>query len=195
MLDNVQTKLHAHLVPRRCGLAIALDEAQVAATNILAGKFISPSALAAYWNARNPPSVLFDKNEIHRHLRRGFLTPLSATLSRIQATMVILGTALSLQDADHVYTAVGKETNFIRITDFPLFDEHEVNKILSDLVDLSGCEIPPSKRRKLSGRPRFSLGIVNLLFATGSIQDSKPNILEGTVAKRIEGVKHGLRDG
>ncbi|KAG0074188.1 hypothetical protein BGZ90_010963, partial [Linnemannia elongata] len=167
MLDDVQTKLHAHIDPRCRGLVIALDEAQAAATNILAGKFISPSALAAYWNTRNPPSVLFDKNEIHRHHRRGFLTPLSATLSRMQATLVILGTAISLQDVD---------------------------RILSDLVDMSGCEIPPAKRRKLSGRPQFSLGIVNLLFATDSIQDSKQNILESAVAKQIEGVKHDLRD-
>lgn len=59
---------------------------------------------------------------------------------------------------------------------------------------MSGCEIPPAKRRKLSGRPQFSLGIVNILFATGSIQDSKQNILESTVAKQIESVKHDLRD-
>ncbi|KAF9297131.1 hypothetical protein BGZ88_010966 [Linnemannia elongata] len=59
---------------------------------------------------------------------------------------------------------------------------------------MSGCEIPPAKRRKLSGRPQFSLGIVNLLFATSSIQDSKQNILESTVAKQIEGVKHDLWD-
>lgn len=69
-----------------------------------------------------------------------------------------------------------------------------VKKILSDLIDMSGCEIPPAKRRKLSGRPQFSLGIVNILFATGSIQDSKQNILESTVAKQIESVKHDLRD-
>ncbi|KAK5808733.1 hypothetical protein F5H01DRAFT_324052 [Linnemannia elongata] len=169
MLDNVQTKLHAHLEPRCCGLAIALDEAQVAATKILAGKFTSPSAMAAYWNARNPPSVLFDKDEIHRHHRRGFLTPLSATLSRMQATLVILGTAISLQDVDREYTSIGEDNNFIRITDFPLFDEDD-------------------------GRPQFSLGIVNILFATGSIQDSKQNILESTVAKQIESVKHDLRD-
>lgn len=123
MLDNVQTKLHAHLEPRCCGLALALDEAQVAATKILAGKFISPSAMAAYWNARNPPSVLFDKDEIHRHHRRGFLTPLSATLSRMQATLVILGTAISLQDVDREYTSIVEDNNFIRITDFLLFDE------------------------------------------------------------------------
>jgi hypothetical protein len=35
MLDVVQTKLHAHLDPRRHGLAIALDEAQVAATSVV----------------------------------------------------------------------------------------------------------------------------------------------------------------
>lgn len=196
MLDVVQTKLHSHLDPRHLGLAIALDEAQAAATSILPGQFISPSALAAYWNTRNSPSVLFDdKNEIHRHLRRGFLTPLSATLSRMQSTLVILGTALSLQDADHIYTAVGKPTNFIRITDFPIFDQEDVGKMLSGLVDLTECEIPPFKRRRLSGRPRFALGIVNYLVTTSLTQDTKQITLDSAVDYTIEYVKRGLRDG
>ena len=54
----------------------------------------------------------------------------------MQATLVILGAALSLQDADHVYSAVGKLTNFTRITDFPQFDEDDVSKMLSELVDM-----------------------------------------------------------
>ncbi|KAF9415354.1 hypothetical protein BGZ94_000118 [Podila epigama] len=196
MLGVVQTKLRVHLDTRRLGLAIALDEAQAAATSILAGRFISPSALAAYWNTRNSPSVLFDdKNEIHRHLRRGFLTPLSATLSRMQATLVILGTALSLQDADHVYTAVGKPTNFIRITDFPVFDQEDVSKMLSELVDLTDCEIPAAKRRKLSGRARFSIGIVNHLITTGPTQKPKQVTLDNAVDHTIEHVTRGLRSG
>ncbi|KAG0279581.1 hypothetical protein BGZ96_001905 [Linnemannia gamsii] len=201
MLYDVQTKLHSHLEPRRRSLVIALDEAQAAATSILADKFISSSALAAYWITRNPPSALFDaKGEIHRHHRRGFLAPLSATLNRMQATLnrmqatlVILGTALSLLDADHVYAAVGKDINFTRITNFPQFDKDNVYKILLDLVDFSGCEIPPAKRHKLSGRARLSLGIINHLFATGSIEDSKQEILENAIDKRIESVKFDLR--
>ncbi|KAH7055030.1 hypothetical protein BKA57DRAFT_501557 [Linnemannia elongata] len=119
-LDKVQTKLRSLLVPKRLGLVIALDEAQVAATGILSEKLISPSALIKNRNA------LFDsKNQIKSKFRRGFLTPLSATLSNMQATLVILGTALSLQDADHVYSAIAKHTNFSRITDFPRFDEND----------------------------------------------------------------------
>jgi hypothetical protein len=111
-LDKVQTKLRSLLVPKRLGLVIALDEAQVAPTGILPEKLIAPPALAEYWNTRNSPSVLFDdKNEIHRHHRRGFLTPLSGTLSNLQATLVILGTAISLQDADSLYSAIAKPTN------------------------------------------------------------------------------------
>ncbi|KAK3805240.1 MAG: hypothetical protein JOS17DRAFT_49006 [Linnemannia elongata] len=120
MLGEVQTKLHLLLVPRRLGLVIALDEAQVAVTGILSGKLISPSALM-----KNRDALLDSKNQIQSKFRRGFLTPLSATLSNMQATLVILGTALSLQDADHVYSAVGKLTNFTRITDFPQFDEDD----------------------------------------------------------------------
>ncbi|KAF9408942.1 hypothetical protein BGZ94_002143 [Podila epigama] len=194
MLDKVQTKLHSLLDPKGLGLVIALDEAQSAANSILAGKLIAPSALAAYWNTRNSPSALFDdKNEIHRRHRRGFLTPLSATLSNLQATLVILGTALSLQDADHVYSAVGKRTNFTRITDFPRFDENDVNRMLSDLVDLSDCDIPSAKRRKLSGRARFSLGIINHLVATGPTHESKQATLDSAITHTIEHVKSGLR--
>ncbi|KAG0041143.1 hypothetical protein BGZ89_007644, partial [Linnemannia elongata] len=134
MLRETQINLHTLLVPRRLGLVIALDEAQVAATGILSEKLISPSALIKNRNA------LFDsKNQIQSKFRGGFLTPLSATLSNMQATLVILGTALSLQDADHVYSAITKHTNFSRITDFPRFDEND--KILSDLVDMSDCDL------------------------------------------------------
>ncbi|KAF9133376.1 hypothetical protein BGX30_012315, partial [Mortierella sp. GBA39] len=130
MLDDVQTKLRSLLVPKRLGLVIVLDEAQVAVTYILYGKLLSPSALM------KNSDVLFDSNNhIRSNFRRGFLTPLSATLSNMQATLVILGTALTLQDADHVYSATAKPTYFSRITDFPRFDEDDVNKILSDLVD------------------------------------------------------------
>ncbi|KAG0247823.1 hypothetical protein DFQ27_001554, partial [Actinomortierella ambigua] len=196
MIYGIQDNLHALLKPRRLGLAIALDEAQAAVNSILPGRFISPPALAAYWNPRNPPSVLFDdNNEIQLHHRRGFLAPLTATLSRMRATLVILGTALSLHDADHLYNAIGKETNFIRITEFPQFDEEDIQQILSSLIDLSECEIPPFKRRRLSGRARFSLGIINYLVATGSTQDFKQNILENGVEKTIEDVKRDLRNG
>ncbi|KAI7831543.1 hypothetical protein BC939DRAFT_437369 [Gamsiella multidivaricata] len=110
-------------------------------------------------------------------------------------TLVILGTALSLQDADHVYSAVGKLTNFTKITDFPRFDEDDVNKVLSDLVDMSGCDIPSAKCRKLSGRARFSINIVNRLVATGFIQDSKQATLDNAINYTIEHVMSGLRNG
>ncbi|KAF9081937.1 hypothetical protein BGX29_004175, partial [Mortierella sp. GBA35] len=150
MLREVQTKLHTLLVPRRLGLVIALDEAQAAVTGILSGKIISPSALV-----QNQDILLDHKNQIKSQFRRGFLTPLSATLSNIQATLVILGTTLSLQDADHVYSA----------------------------------------RRKLSGRARFSIGIVNRLVTTGLTQDSKQATLDNAINYTIEHVMSGLRSG
>ncbi|KAF9574725.1 hypothetical protein EC968_005730 [Mortierella alpina] len=177
MLGDIQTKLHLLLVPKRRGLVIALDEAQVAINGILAGKLISPSALIQNRN------VLFDgKGQIQTKYRRGFLTPLSATLNNMQATLVILGTALSLQDADHV-------------TDFPRFARVEIDKMLSDLVDMSDCDIPPVKCRKLSGRARFSTGVVNGLVATGSVQNSKQATLDNAIDDTIEHVMSGLRSG
>lgn len=120
LLSQVQSKIQRVLLPRRLGVVIALDEAQLAATGILAGKLISSSARIKNKN------VLFDnKNQVQPEFRRGFLSPLSATLSNMQATLVILGTALSLQDVDHVYSAIAQQTNSSKITDCPRFDEDD----------------------------------------------------------------------
>ncbi|KAF9177689.1 hypothetical protein BGZ50_008451, partial [Haplosporangium sp. Z 11] len=82
MLGQVQTNIRGFLLPRRLGVVIALDEAQVASNRILAGKLISPSGLIMKKN------ILFDKQgQIQPEFRRGFLTPLSATLSNMQATL------------------------------------------------------------------------------------------------------------
>jgi hypothetical protein len=59
----------------------------------------------------------------------------------MKATLVILGTALSLQNADHVYSVVAKQTNDSRITDFPRFTENDVTRMLSDLVEMDDCVI------------------------------------------------------
>ncbi|KAG0087831.1 hypothetical protein BGZ93_009825 [Podila epicladia] len=190
MLRDVQTKLHSLLVPKRLGLVIALNVAQVALNSILAGKILSPSALARNWNN---PGILLERGQIQPRFRRGFLTPLSAALSNMQATLVILGTAFLLQDADHVYLAVAKRTNFSRITDFPHFDDNDINKILSILVDMSDCEIPSAKRRKLTGRPRFSFDIVKLLATHCSVLDSKQDTFVDAVNKSIEHTVNGLR--
>ncbi|KAG0212245.1 hypothetical protein BGX28_006598 [Mortierella sp. GBA30] len=182
MLGRVQTKIRNHLLPRRLGVVIALDEAQVAANRILTGKLISPSGLIKNKN------TLFDKQgSIQPEFRRGFLTPLAATLSNMQATLVILGTALSLQDAE--------QTNFSRITEFPKFSENDVDRILSDLTDMGDCAIPETKRRKLAGRARFSIDVVNRLTKASSPEDSKQAVLDNAIDKSIEHTMDGLRSG
>ncbi|KAK3817647.1 MAG: hypothetical protein J3Q66DRAFT_298758 [Benniella sp.] len=189
MLDKTQAKVRVVLQRRQLGLVIALDEAQLAETGILANKFISPSALSK-------GETLFDsKGQIQQCFRRGFLTPLSATLSEIQATLVILGTSLTLQNADHVSSAIAKETNFIKITDFPRFNEEDVNKMISNLVDMSDCDIPPAKRRRLCGRARFTINVVQHLVATGSNDDDKQAILNKAVDGALDAIKSQLRDG
>ncbi|KAF9579103.1 hypothetical protein BGW38_004786 [Lunasporangiospora selenospora] len=184
MLDQVQSGIRRHLLPRQLGVVIALDEAQVAANNILPEKLISPSALA-----KNRTAIFDDKCQIQLEYRRGFLTTLSATLSNMQATLVILGTALSLQDADHVYSAVAKQTNDSRITDFPSFSKDEVSRMLSDLVDMDDCVIPEAKRRKLSGRAR------NRLTMPSSPENNKQAVLDNAIDKSIEHTLDGLRRG
>ncbi|KAF8928674.1 hypothetical protein BGZ47_001484 [Haplosporangium gracile] len=54
---------------------------------------------------------------------------------------------------------------------------------------MSDCDISPAKRRRLTGRARFSLGIINRLVVTGLIQDNKQ------ISDTIEHVKSGLRSG
>lgn len=190
MLIEVQNNIRHHLLPRGLGVVIALDEAQVAANNILPGKLIAPSAVTKERN------LLFDnKNQIQSKFRRGFLTPLSSTLNNMQATLVILGTALSLQNADHIYSAVAKQTNDWKITDFPRFDKNDVSKMLSDLVDMEDCVIPEAKRRKLAGRPRFSVDIINGLTKPLSNGDSKQVALEKAIDMSIERTMDKLRGG
>ena len=59
------------------------------------------------------------------------------------ATLVVLGILLSLSGADHVYTAIRKPTNFKSITNFPLINKQDVDKLLKKAIDLSDCEFPP----------------------------------------------------
>ncbi|KAF9299630.1 hypothetical protein BGZ74_008826 [Mortierella antarctica] len=158
MHRQVQNKLAAYLAKRGLGLVITLDEAQAAGNRILVGQFIAPSALGGYQN------ILHGKNQVQSRHRRGFLMPLCATLGDVRATLVVLGTSLSLQDADHVYTAVGKRVDFHRIIQFPLFDDQDVEEVLSELVDISDCTLPHVKRRKVIGRARFSVSVVRELF-------------------------------
>ncbi|KAF8928395.1 hypothetical protein BGZ58_009679 [Dissophora ornata] len=190
LLSQVEFRIQRHLRPRQLGVVIALDEAQAAANEILPGKLISPSALAKH------RKILFDdKGHIRSEFRRGFLTQLSATLSNMQATLVILGTALSLQNAEHVYSAVAKQTNDSRITDFPRFDRSDVSRMLSDLVDMDDCVIPEAKRRKLEGRPRFVVDVINRLTKPSSSGDDKQVVLENAIDRSIEHTMEGLRRG
>ncbi|KAG0280022.1 hypothetical protein BGZ95_011531 [Linnemannia exigua] len=97
MLDKAQYKLRSSLFPKRQGLVVVIDRAHVA-DGVLLGKFISQSALVNNWNNRS--ALLDDNNQVQRQFRCGFLASLSATLSHMQATLVILGTATSLQEVD-----------------------------------------------------------------------------------------------
>ncbi|CAO3670427.1 unnamed protein product [Umbelopsis ramanniana] len=193
MLSQVPLKSEDILLPRRLDDVLALDRAHVAANNILGGRLISPSALV-----NNKIDLFDDKNQIQNEFRRGFLISLSATLSNLQETLVILGTELSLQNADHVYPAVAKQPNEDKITNFPLFDQNDVSRILSDLVDMEDCVVPEPKRRKLSGRARFAVDVVNRLTKPSTTGDSKQmmleNAIESSIAKTMEHLRKTVRN-
>src|SRR5690349_18601996 len=73
----------------------------------------------------------FNCTGINPNVLCGFLTPLCSTLSSMPATLVVLGTQLTLASAEHVYTAVGKDDlRFTRITHFPWCRESQVEEML-----------------------------------------------------------------
>ncbi|KAG0167291.1 hypothetical protein DFQ30_006200, partial [Apophysomyces sp. BC1015] len=187
MLPCVEEYLSKDYLHER-GLAIALDEAHVAMRHILAGKLISPQALK-YNN------FLDQKGRVRNDARRGFLTPLCATLSRRRATLITLGTSMTLRDADHVYSAINKKTRRCKITHFPSFNEQDIQAMLSEVIDISDCDIPEEKRLLLTGRPRFSIRVVEQLI-TGNHhgQESKQKLLENALDKTIQQSNDDLED-
>ncbi|KAG0162028.1 hypothetical protein DFQ30_004415, partial [Apophysomyces sp. BC1015] len=189
-IDSMLSRVEKHLMKdhfRGRGLAIALDEAQVA-MYILEGRLISPRAL-------RDKNYLDSNKNVRDDARRGFLTPLCATLDIRRATLITLGTSLTLEDAEHVYSAIDKATNNFNITRFPSFNEQDQQAILTELIDISGCDIPEEKRLLLTGRPRFSIRVVERLI-TGNHhgQESKQKLLENALDKTIQQSKDDLED-
>jgi hypothetical protein len=111
----------------------------------------------------------------------------------LQATLVILGTSLSLQEVDQVYSAVARETNFTRITHFPSFDEKDVESVLSELVDMSDCTLQPDKHWMLTGRAQFSVSVVRHLFNCYSDQHSKQINLDNAINTAIGQIMADLK--
>ncbi|KAF9139415.1 hypothetical protein BGX30_007983 [Mortierella sp. GBA39] len=176
MLDLTQDNLAAQLNRQQKGLVVAVDEAQIAGNLILPRVFISPTAILT-------GEELFDgKGELKEIYSRGFLTPLCATLGSVRATLV-LGTSLSLQEADHVCSAIGKDISFHRIIRFPSFDDQDVEHVLSNLIDTSDCTVPHEKRRKLAGRARFSVAVVRELF---NLQHTSPHTKQARLEKAFD---------
>lgn len=67
--------------------------------------------------------------------------------------------------------------------------------MLSDLVDMEDCVIPEAKRRKLAGRPRFVVDVINRLIKPSSAGDSKQVVFENAIDRSLEHTMDGLRRG
>ncbi|KAG0330809.1 hypothetical protein BG004_001975 [Podila humilis] len=187
MCSEVQNKIAGDIAKRGLGLVIALDDAQVASECILPGKFISTGVLFGI-NKR----IFDDKYEIREIYGRGVLSPLSAALSHRRATLVMLGTLQSLLREDSPYGTIAKDTGFRTILQFPSFDDQNVEDVLSELVDISGCAIPDIKRLNLTGRPRFSVSVVRELFKLDNDPCSKQTKLDKAVDSAINQEKEAL---
>ncbi|RUP43600.1 hypothetical protein BC936DRAFT_136959, partial [Jimgerdemannia flammicorona] len=187
MLDNVGNDLKTFLNGR--ALVIALDEAHIAETDIMHDQLISP------WAITHNVEFLERNGTIRSDLRRGFLTPLCATLSDMSATLVVLGTSLTLMDAQHVYSAISKpDDRFAKVTSFPWCDELQVELLLGKIIDISDCEIPPEKKRRLRGRFRFTTSIVNEIIKYGHSSQSKQEILDEAIDSSIKNSKDLIRN-
>jgi len=190
MLNFVQIKLVTFIGKR--GLIIAIDEAHIAEEFILAGKLIAPTA--AIKSKIIDSEITDPQSRLNRNIRRGFLTPLCATLSNhIRATLVVLGTSLSLANADHVQTAIAKQEYFLRIVDFPLVTESLVEELLKRTLNLENCDIKSAKRQKLSGRARFATSVIVHLSDPANITSSKQEVLDRAMDRAIEQSKEGVR--
>ena len=60
---------------------------------------------------------------------------------------------------------------------------------------MGDCVIPDAKRRKLAGRARFSIDVINRLTKPSSPGDSKQAVLNEAIDKSIEHTMDGLRRG
>ncbi|KAF9197143.1 hypothetical protein BGZ49_002583, partial [Haplosporangium sp. Z 27] len=65
--------------------------------------------------------------------------------------------------------------------------------MLSDLVDIDDCVIPEAKRRKLTGRARFVVDVVNRLTKPSSPGEDKQAVFEKAIDSSIEHTLDGLR--
>ncbi|KAF9087445.1 hypothetical protein BGX27_002935 [Mortierella sp. AM989] len=170
------------------GLAIALDEAHIADEYILKGLLIAPSA-----TNKDEKDLVDNKLMIKSMYRRGFLAPLCTSVSRMGATLIVLGTSLSLGNAEHVYTAIGKPENFIKIVNFPSGDGDAVERTLKRTLNLEDCTIDDTKRQKLGGRPRFGTRvIIELANLRDSGTGSKQDLLDEAMDRTIQQVKEDL---
>ncbi|KAF9198853.1 hypothetical protein BGZ49_000218 [Haplosporangium sp. Z 27] len=170
------------------GLAVALDEAHIADEYILKGQFIAPSAMN-----KSEVEIMNAKLMLKSKYCRGFLTPLCTSISKIRATLIVLGTSLSLGSAEHVYSAIGKPENFLKIVNFPLSDKDDVEKMLKRTLNLDGCVIDDSKKQKLCGRARFGARVIKELTCLhDSGTESKQQLIDKAMDRTIRLMKDDL---
>ncbi|RUO95674.1 hypothetical protein BC936DRAFT_143461 [Jimgerdemannia flammicorona] len=105
--------------------------------------------------------ALDDAPVVINHISRKFFTLLCSLVSRMQATLVILGTSLSLMDEDHARVSVAGQSDRVNILNFPFCAVDGVEKMLNNTIDLSGCII--TQPNLLTGRLGFSANVINFI--------------------------------
>eukprot|EP00727_Mastigamoeba_balamuthi_P000489 m51a1_g10437 hypothetical protein (1556) ;mRNA; r:57452-64652 len=150
------------------GIVVAIDEAQKIVQVNSSGYFVRSSV-----QSRADGLAVTDADY------RSILSPVCGALSRLSATVVVLGTALSLEDANVVESVVGKYKVFRVIKALPPCES--VADALGSVIDLSGCTVSDEYERLLRGRMRSSFVVLDKLvqvLSHRSPTDTKQQLLD-----------------
>jgi len=99
----------------------------------------------------------------------------------------VLGTSLSLSNADQLQTAISKDGTMLWIINFPLVSNDQISGLLKRKFNMVHCDIDDSKRQKLCGRVRFAASIIIHLSKSVSKQGHskfKKDMLDHAVKKQ-----------
>ncbi|RUS13610.1 hypothetical protein BC937DRAFT_95055 [Endogone sp. FLAS-F59071] len=186
MIQNTNYELKKFL--HKQGLVIVLDEAHVVEDYIL---YVLAKCDLIY-KIKNYTDIFNNNGVICSEYCCGFLTSLIEALDGMGVTLVVLGTAFSLLNVEHIYSTYCKpDEKHLQFTNFPSANEEDVDTMLNLLLDMSNCVIPLEKKQRLAGRFQFTIYIIEAITQVNSPNTkSKQTILNEAiilVEKRAKG--------
>eukprot|EP00727_Mastigamoeba_balamuthi_P010302 m51a1_g5895 hypothetical protein (995) ;mRNA; f:539284-542354 len=162
-------------------VVVAIDEAQRAATMLLAGRVVPRSRSEAFqsWDA--------EKRTWRPSETRGFLALMCSALGAMDIKTVVTGTSLAIAAADPAVSAVAKqgyETSIV--VNFP--ECTDPFALLSEVLDMGGCDTAAvrSAMLQLRGRFRAATSVVSALLRHEKTASATP---EGKAAVLLSAIE------